>query len=38
LLPGNSGTSAKKTGAPRKTGTTEAGGTAKKTGSADSSK
>src|SRR5580692_9810958 len=38
LLPGNSGTSAKKTAAPRKTGTTEAGGTAKKTGSADSSK
>jgi hypothetical protein len=41
LLPGNSGTSAKKGATPHKTGTTEAtgtGGTAKKTGPGDSSK
>jgi hypothetical protein len=35
LLPGNSGTGAKRAAAPRKTGTT---GTAKKTGSGDSAK
>jgi hypothetical protein len=41
LLPGNSGTSAKRTAAPRKTGTTGTSGTsgtAKKTGSGDSAK